>query len=69
MRRSVACLALVVVLGTGSLVRAEDYFREPYLLRDGPSEQRGLAPGDTVEEGTAKGVYHDDFGYLPWLLC
>lgn len=68
MRRSVACLTLVVVLGTGSVVRAEDYFREPISYETAPQDNVVSRLDARLKAGKAQGKYHAELGYLPWLL-
>src|SRR5687768_11781793 len=69
MRRSVACLALVVVLGTNSAVQAaEDYFREPIHYETARPDNVISRLEGRLASGAAKPVYDGELGYLPWLL-
>lgn len=67
MRRSVASLALTVVLWPGVARAAEDYYREPINYETAQPDNAVSRLVARLDAG-AKPAHDAEFGYLPWLL-
>jgi hypothetical protein len=58
----------VVTLGIATLGRAEDYYHEPILYESAKASNVIATLQSKFDDGSLKPAYHDEFGYLPWLL-